>query len=110
MYQEFNLEALKEMADGKVAAAFNRILRDAVKDAMDRPGEKAARTVSLQLSITPVIGQEGMCESVNVAAQISGKTPKYHSAPVNCTAKTTGQLLFNSMSEDHADQMTIDED
>lgn len=110
MYQKFDIDALKEVADGKVAAAFNRILNTAVKDCMDRAGEKAARTVVLQLQVKPVIGQEGMCEGVNVSVDIHGKVPKYKSAPVNCNANVNGQLMFSTMSEDNADQRTLDED
>lgn len=109
MYQEFTLESLKHFADGKVAASFNKLIRAAVADCMDRSGETAARTVELSLQITPNVDQDGMTENVNVSVKIGSKVPKYHSAPVNCNARTNGQLFFNDMSIDDADQMTIDE-
>jgi len=109
MYQEFTLESLKNFSDGKVAASFDKLMRAAVADCMDRSGEKSAREVDLSIRVVPNIDQDGMTENVNVSVKIGSKVPKYQSAPVNCTSKVNGQLFFNDLSPDHADQVTIDE-
>jgi len=109
MYQEFTLSSLTNFADGKVAISFNKLLRAAVADCMDRSGETAAREVDLCIRVVPNIDQDGMTENVNVSVKIGSKVPKYQSAPVNCTSKVNGQLFFNDLSPDNPLQMTMDE-
>lgn len=109
MFKQFSVAELGEFNDGKVAIAGDRLIRAAVKDCMDRPGETSARTVDMSITFTPVIGQEGMAESVSIGVKLGGKIPKYHTAPVNASPSTNGQLHFNDMSPDDASQMTIDE-
>lgn len=61
---EFSLKTIQEIDDGRVAVAFDQVVKGIVADLYDRPGEKKERIVKLEVKLTPVIDQSGFCESV----------------------------------------------
>lgn len=58
-FLELTLASLDQLDDGRVSKAFLHELQRAVKDCMDRPGDKKPRTVTLELNIKPVVSSEG---------------------------------------------------
>ena len=101
------LESLKELDDGRVQAAFMHELRRAVKDCMDRPGDKTAREVSLVFKLTPIVGEEGMCEGADGDFHIKSKVPTRKTKTYNFRTNTRGDLIYSSNSPDNADQLTF---
>jgi hypothetical protein len=61
---QLKLDTLKDLDFGRPAVAFEQGLSDAVRDCNDRPGDKRPRHVTLDFVITPVVGQEGLCDEV----------------------------------------------
>lgn len=100
---ELSLENLKELGDGKVQVAFGLELKRALMDCLNRPNEKKARKVTLDVSVTPV-AQDGDCEGVNVAFDIKSTVParKTQSYPLRIT--TQGQAWFQVETEEEAEE------
>jgi len=106
--QLLSLETLPLFDYGKAGAAVELALATVVRDCVDRPGVKAARCVSLVISVTPVLLQDGDVVDANVSFKVSPKTPPYETParPVAVTKK--GQLYFEELSPDNPRQSTID--
>lgn len=109
MIHELNLENLLELDGGRVAAAFQLGLKRASLDCDDRPGESKARIVSLQCEITPIVGEDGYLEDVNVKFQVTDKVPTRKSRTYSMGFRKGGSLVFNDLSDDNINQATIDE-
>lgn len=107
--RELNLDGMTDFAGGSVEAIFNRHVQRAIADCEDRPGEKKPRKVTLTANIMPVILQEGGITDVAVDCEVTCAIPKHISKTVDCRVKVGGRAIFNDMSEDDVDQMTIDE-
>lgn len=107
--KELNLEGLASIAGGKVDAAVNMQLKRMIADCEDRPGDKNPRKVVLTMLVRPVMLQDGAVTDVNVECEVSSAIPKYISKPVDCRIKHGQRAVFNDLSEDDVDQMTIDE-
>lgn len=114
MLTQLSLAQMAHVADGKLAAAVATHLRKVTDDCQDRPGSDAARRVTIDLYITPSVDPEtGQCDDVNIEFEVGSKVPKHRTKPVNMKIRksTQGpQLLFNDLSQDNADQHTLDKD
>lgn len=106
---ELNLKSLDELDEGRVATAFVHELKRVVLDCMDRPGDKSARNVSLVFKLTPVIADDGSCESANGEFAIHSSTPKRKSKTYNFAVNKKGHLGYSQHSEDNAAQRTLDD-
>lgn len=109
--EKFSLGALSTIDNGKVAAAFAHALRRCEEDCKDRPAVDTARTIMLDIQITPVVGDDGALESVNVSFRIKNSVPERQSKTYNKTYNmqaTRGGLLFNELSPDDVRQGTLD--
>ena len=109
MLRRLDLKGMSEFADGTVDAAFDKHMKRAILDCEDRPGDIKARKVTLTAYLTPVVMQDGAVTDVHVDCEVSSATPKHISKTVECRIKHGGQAVFNDMSGDHVDQMTLDE-
>lgn len=109
MLRNLELAEIGALGSGTVAEAFNRHLQRAIADCEDRPGDDKARKVTLTLLVKPLQLQDGACTEVIVEAEASSSVPKHVSRPVECRIKHGGRALFNDLSEDNVDQMTIDQ-
>lgn len=109
MLRELDLEGLAEFAGGTVDAAFRHHVKRAILDCEDRPGEKKPRTITLSLKVVPVILQEGAVTDVQADCEVTSSVPKHVSRTVECRIKQGGRAIYNDLSEDNVDQMTIDE-
>ena len=107
---QLNLETLADFDYGKAAEAFRQALASVVRDCMDRPGEKKARTVTLTASIVPVVLQDGDVVDAEVDFSISNKIPKWQTAARPLAVDRQGRLFFNDMAPDNPRQMDIEAD
>lgn len=103
------LDSLKDLDDGRALVSFTKELRKAVLDCIDRPGEEKPRTVSLVMDVTPVMGEEGMCEGATGKFRITNKTPDRTTKPYSFAINKLGDLIFSSNSPDNVQQLTLDD-
>lgn len=109
MLLKFDLAALKDLDDGRVAAGFDQALQRCVADCKDRPNLKDARTINLKVTIVPVAGDDaGEMESCDVQFKITDAIPKRSSKVYNAKSTRNG-LVYNDLSPDEVNQMTLDQ-
>jgi len=108
--KQFTLDNLNDLDGGKAALAFEHHVRRAALDCMDRPGDDKARTVTLQVSLKPVMEPGGDC--VEVEAQIHAKStvPPHKTKPYSFGLRKNGVLVFNPDATDAVDQATLLDD
>ena len=107
--KNLSLEALQDFADGTVAVSFNQHLKRAINDCDDRPGDSKARKVTLEVMITPQQLQDGNACNITTECKVKSSVPDHISRPIECRIKQGGKAVFNDMSPDNPDQMTIDQ-
>jgi hypothetical protein len=109
MRVKLSLETLKDVDYGKPGALFTNLIRQAVRDILDRPGERHPRKVTLQLEITPLVLQDG--DVIDAEVLFSGKTslPPYHTAARPMAIDRQGHLVFSTDAPDNPRQKTLDE-
>jgi len=98
-----SLENLKELDFGKVAVMFNSALERAVRDCVDRPGDKKVRKVTFQLDLKPIVDQDAELECVEVKCQAKTSVPNFQNRGLQLVPrKDRGQnvLAFNPDSAD----------
>lgn len=101
------LDALKNLDNGKVDAAFQHELKHAIEDCMDRPGDANARQVGLTAKITPVVDDDGSCAGASVEFTVKSKVPDRKSRPYSFGINKKGHLYFSDESPDNVDQFTF---
>jgi hypothetical protein len=106
---QLTLESLKDLDDGRVSAAFVHELKRAVQDCMDRPGDKHARSVSLEFKVTPIVADDGSCEGADGEFDIKSKVPTRKSKTYSFKTNKQGHLSFSSNSPDNVDQTTFED-
>ena len=104
------LADVAELNEGAVDAIFKRALLQCVNDATDRPADGSARTITVQLSLTPVSGSEGILEEIQVGVQVKHSLPKQHTRSISMIPDApSGGLSFNDLAPENARQRTLDE-
>jgi hypothetical protein len=108
MLKDFNLAALTEFDSGRLRLAIDQAIDQARRDAIERPQLRKARKVTIALSFTPVASPEGDVQSIKFGASIIPSLPKreadgYSLLPVK------GGMVFNDLSLENVQQMTIDQ-
>jgi hypothetical protein len=104
---QLKLETLKDLDFGRPKVAFEQGLADAVRDCLDRCGDKRPRTVSLEFTITPVRDENGTCDGVTGEFKIKTKLPHRQTKTYSFGVKKTGQLFFSEDSPENVDQTTF---
>ncbi len=110
MLMQLDLENLKVLDDGRIAAAFAQELKHVVLDLMDRPGDDRPRNVSIKVHFKPLCDETGHCEAVNVSMEVGSKMPSRKTKVYSMQArKSQGgpMLVFNEMSLDNVNQNTL---
>ena len=105
--EKFQLSAIAVMDGGRIDVAFDQALARVVADCEDRPGEKKARTVTLQLEVVPVLDESGVCDDVKVQMFINEGIPKRKTRVYDMAMKKTNrgpQLLYRPDSLEDAEQ------
>lgn len=99
MQQALRIDTLAQLDGAKIVAAVDHELRQCVRDINDRPGDKAARVVNMQIRLVPVLDkQTGVLDSVHVQFRINSKTPIRQSAEYPMLGTNEGALLFQPHS------------
>lgn len=106
--QKLTLASLAEIDGGRLNEAFSQALKRVVDDCEDRPGVKKPRTVSIQLEITPVLDQDGMCDEAKVQGTVVDNVPKRKTKIWDMSLRKGGHLMFRPDSLDDAEQNTMD--
>lgn len=107
---ELTLEHVAELDFGMLAKSFNQHLQRAATDCMDRSGDAHERKVILTFSLKPEKTQSGLADHVLVEAQVTSKVPAHRGRVHQCLANDDGLLLFESLSPDHVEQMSFEEE
>lgn len=95
------LETLKDFDQGSIALAFNQAVKKVLDDLRDRPGLKAARKLSIELTIKPTTEPD----RYEVEAKVKDNVPaKSVTRPIHNGA--TG-LVFSSDAPENPAQNTI---
>lgn len=102
------LANLQEIDDGLTVRLFDRALKQVVADCVDRPGDKKARTVTLELAIVPQ-ATDGVCETVLMESTVKSKIPAPRTKQYQVDVKGDGTLIVNPASPDDVRQRTLDE-
>jgi hypothetical protein len=108
-----SLENIKLLDGGLPMEMFQESLRRAVKDCLDRPGDKRTRKITLQVNLTPVAEVRGNtidCDGAKGIFLCKTKLPDYESREVDFGVQNSGELLFNPDSPSNHKQMTMLED
>ena len=104
------LDTIKDLDLGRVGVGFSRLLEQAVRDCLDRPGDERARKLILQSALKPkaeIVGQTVSCEGAAGVAQLRLKLPDYESQEVDFGVKQNGRLVFNEESPRDHRQATL---
>lgn len=104
-----SLGTLEDLDYGKIDVVFQKHLRRAVQDCLDRPHDKKARVVSLKFELAPDTEQDGDCCYVRMDASVMSKVPAHRTRVFQCAAKRNGDLFFDPLTPDDAGQMTFDQ-
>ena len=112
--KRLSLESIKELDGGAAMQTFQTAVQRAVKDCIDRPGDKRPRKVVLQLAITPVPVIQGNvidCDGAKGAFQCKVKIPDWETRTVDFGVQNSGDLIFNPDSpHDHRQTTMLAED
>ena len=105
----FDLKSL-EFLDPRVTNAFNRAIAAAVSDCQERPADKSARKISLEMELVPLVDDsDGGCSHAEASFTIKCKVPDRRSRTYSLLVQPRGGLLFNDQAPENADQTTLDE-
>lgn len=111
--KRLTLESVGALAGGEAMEMFQKLVRRAVLDCMDRPGDKRVRKITLQLDLVPVpviTGNTIDCDSCNGTFQARCKIPDHATRQVNFGVQNSGDLIFNPDCPENHRQATMLED
>ena len=108
MLVKFSLESLVSLDAGRIRETVDQAIKRCFDDCEDRPAHDAARRVSIELSIVPVVAGEGRLDSCDVFVDVKERIPARKSKRYNAQVRRDG-VYFNEASPDDADQLTLDE-
>lgn len=106
--QKFNFAALAEIDGGRLRAKFDQLLERIRLDCVDRAALKKARSVKLQVNLTPIADNQGNLTGIDVSFDVEPHEPKSQSPTYNMIPQRGG-IAFNELSPDDARQGTLDE-
>ena len=109
MKQKFSIGNLNALDDGKVQVALDRELTKIANDMSQRPGDKTARKLQLEVMFTPSANELGNCDAAMMEFTIKTVLPPRRSATYSVGVAGNGTLVFNDASPDNVNQGTLDE-
>ncbi|KKM67643.1 hypothetical protein LCGC14_1469000 [marine sediment metagenome] len=106
---QFNLSNIPQIDNGRVQLAIDHQFRTALKDVMDRPGDKSKRTVVLQFEFMPQLQQDSaQLDSINMQVSAGVKIPtRRNTKPYNLMALDDGIAVFQPHSPHDARQLDL---
>ncbi len=106
-HKPLTLASLVDLDMGKATLAFQQHLARAAADCIDRPGDTKPRKVILEISMVPVIENDGSCDEVNSQICVSSKVPRHQTKVYSFGVRKNGSLVFNPDSPDNVSQGTF---
>ena len=107
---KLSLDSLMELDGGRAAMAFQHELEKIVQDLDDRPGDKTARKVMIQLSIMPEQTDNGSAVTSEVAFRVKSSVPDRKTTSYRMKIDPIAKCLtFNPHSPEAPEQQTFDE-
>lgn len=106
---EFDLKSLDSLDGGRVLVAWQQALKRVMLDCQDRPAVSDARKITLQTDVVPVIGDDGLLDTVRLQFQVKDTAPVRKSKKYEMEPRRGGMLVFNDLSDDNVKQRTLDE-
>lgn len=106
--KELSLATLQEAHNRAIAIAFDEELQRVIEDLKNRPNEKKARSLNLQISFTPVADDNDatLLDATNITFQVSSSVPKRKSSAITLVPRGNG-LVFSDNTRD-ARHRTLD--
>jgi hypothetical protein len=108
-YEKFSMLTLLGIDGGRIREAFDLTLATCEQDMADRPGVKAARKVTLTITLTPDPDEEGDLCGASVGFDVKASLPKRKSRDYSMRAEKNRGLWFNDHAPENPLQRTIDE-
>ncbi|TAL43982.1 MAG: hypothetical protein EPN91_05295 [Salinibacterium sp.] len=105
--ERFKAASIATLDGGRIGVALDQAFARAREDCIDRPGVEKGRTVTLEIVITPVCDEKGL-DSCTVEFSVKERMPARESKVYSMRA-TPSDLLFNELSADDINQVTIDQ-
>ena len=108
-----NLQSMADLSHGAVGVAVDKLIRQAIRDCIDRPGDDRARKLTVQIEFTPtahIDGQSVTCEGAKAVAKASLKCPNYETGVLDLAVRENGAALFAPNSPENVAQATMFDD
>ena len=108
--QRLSLESIGSLDGGATMETFQLAVQKAVTDCINRPNDKRARKVNLQLTLVPVpvvTGNTIDCDGAKGTFQCKVRIPDYETREVDFGVQNSGDLIFNPDSPRDHKQMTL---
>ncbi|MDM4015811.1 hypothetical protein [Roseiconus lacunae] len=102
--RELTLIDLANMDGERIGIALKQALMRVADDIHDRPGEKKARTVALNISLSPEVDDDGQCENVKMQCQIKDSIPTRKTRVYDLGVRRRNgrtQLVFSDAAPDN---------
>jgi len=106
----FELATLNQLDHNRVGLAVNRLIKQAIQDCLDRPGDDRARKVTLQINLTPIsqtLDNSISCEGAKAVAQAKLSLPNYETQVLDLGVKQGGHAYFSAESPTNHRQATF---
>lgn len=106
--QKLSLASLKNLDPGG-ALAVEKLLSRAALDCIDRPADNAARKVTLEFELEPVLNDDMTCDEVKCRIHATAKFPAYKTKVRSLGVRPGGggMFVFNEDSPDNVHQETL---
>lgn len=107
--KQLNVNNLQHIHGGRVAQAINHEMRNAIRDCVERPGDKGKRCVVIKMDFTPVLDEStAALDVVNAQFNVTSKLPARVSKayPMLATAEE-GCLQFQPESPNDPRQASL---
>lgn len=109
--KRFDSKSMMELDDGSVGVAVDQAIRQMYLDIEDRPALKTARTMTLTLTMKPVIDDRKTLKDVRASIDVKTNVPKKGVEVImHTTPKDGGGLIYNSTLLDTPDGITERDD
>jgi hypothetical protein len=102
-----SLSNLRHLYLGKADQMFANQIQRAAEDCFSRPGDQTARKVTLEVSVTPVLPQDGDCNEAKVQLRCVASLPKFKTKEYTMALRRGG-LLFSRDEDDYAQQSILE--
>jgi hypothetical protein len=96
--QKLSFESLATVDGGSLNEQFENALKRASLDCQSRPGESKGRVITLKVTATPIVDQNGFCEEAKWCVDVTDKIPCYKSPEFMASLRRDGSFVFTEDS------------